>query len=381
MESKPVGKKTLFLAGTFDDSGGKPSKIAQAIYDGLGDRKIEYINGGKFEDIRKYVDNARQYNTVYWFANVPNDKPKLIFDLKKNNPAMILVSSKRNRRGDDYAFKDLLGRALKNKSNLLLEFTENENNVLHGRVLDPLGNVYLDHHPDFKNVGKVLAQRVKQLKGFTRVNSRSVGEAISVPKHGEFFKIVRKHADTFHDIIHTSFDSSGRFLGNASFRADEDSTRCMKGFPSMRAKDGLIFVSRRNVDKRDIGPESFVAVHPEKLPVHFYGEHKPSVDTPIQVRLYQHYPNVNFILHSHTYIKGAPFTSEPIPCGALEEVDAIRKVMPKKSATNFAVNLLGHGSIVLSENPSFLKDLDFYARPFPEVHEKYHQCTTSQKRK
>ena len=80
------------------------------------------------------------------------------------------------------------------------------------------------------------------------------------------------------------------------------------------------------------------------------------------------------MLHSHIYIKNAPFTDHAIPCGALEEVDEIIATFIKeKNSTmvlktgNFAVNLLGHGSIVLADNLSYMWETLYYARPIPEV--------------
>ena len=119
--------------------------------------------------------------------------------------------------------------------------------------------------------------------------------------------------------------------------------RCARGFPSVRS-GGLVFVSRRDVDKRYVGPEAFVAVDLDcGSGCRYYGPEKPSVDTPVKVRLYQHYGLVRYMLHSHTYVDGAPTTSEPIPCGAVEESDAIRSILPDPSAVDFAVNLRGHG--------------------------------------
>ena len=132
-----------------------------------------------------------------------------------------------------------------------------------------------------------------------------------------------------------------RFLGNSSFR-------CQRGFPSFRGNKDIIFVSRRNVDKRFIDKDHFVgSVLLEDGSVGYYGEYKPSVDTPIQLRLYNLLPKINFMIHSHCYINAAPFTKTPVPCGAVEEVDEIMEIIGQgRSQPFYAINLIGHGLLL-----------------------------------
>ncbi len=144
---------------------------------------------------------------------------------------------------------------------------------------------------------------------------------------------------------------------------------CESGFPSFK-HDGFIFVSRRNVDKRGIGKDAFVPVQLE-VPVKYHGNDKPSVDTPIQVKLYNYYLNVGYMLHSHAYVDGAPFTERIIPCGALEEVDEITSTVPDRYKVNFSVNLRGHGSLVLVDGVENLREVPYVAREMPEIHADY----------
>jgi hypothetical protein len=353
-------RKALFLAGNFDDYNGKASKIADKIYLQVRTPLMDYLNGGNFKDIDKVVENIRDYKTIFWFPNVDNSKPKLVEDIKKMNENSLLITSKRNVE-KAYDFQGVLQHALRIKSNLMLEFVSREG-IYHGRVLDPLGNAFLDYNDDFELVGKVLDKRVKELDSYTRVRSESIQENVQTPDNDEFFGIVREYANVFHDLIHPSKEAADRFLGNASFR-------CENGFPSFRGGDN-IFVSQRNVDKRLIGRDSFVAVKAE-LPIRYIGSKKPSVDTPIQLKLYEFYPNVNFMIHSHTYVKNAPFTSKIIPCGALEEAEEIECLVPDKTSTDFSVNLKGHGSIALASSPEFLKKIGYFSRDMPEVHPDY----------
>ena len=132
--------------------------------------------------------------------------------------------------------------------------------------------------------------------------------------------------------------------------------------------DSKIFVSKRNVDIRNMGANNMVAVNlfTDRM-VEYYGENKPSVDTPIQVQLYNIYPNVNFMLHTHAYVEGAPFTTgSPVPCGSLEEVGKIWDIMPWENSTSFAINLKGHGSILFMSEFTEMTKFKLTPKPMPE---------------
>lgn len=339
----------IYVGGSFDDYGGRFSKIAHAVFKGIDLPGSHYINGGCFKDLEEIVREVKGYDLIYWFADIPNDKPKLVGKIKQLNKKCVLITSKRNI-DDKYSLQDILYKALGVKSNLLVEFTQDHGRY-HGRVIDPLGNVFLNFNDDFKLIGRILGKRAKELSTYTRVSSRSVGKNLEVPDEKGFFEAIKHYAGVFHDLIHSHPKATNRFFGNASF---------------MEAN--VVFVSRRNIDKRFIGKEGFVAVKPE-LPVQFYGSTKPSVDTPIQVRLYQHYPKIKYLLHSHAYVKNAPFTKNLVPCGALEEADEILGLFPDKDTINFAVNLRGHGSLLLVSGVNNLENINYYARTMPEIHE------------
>lgn len=99
--------------------------------------------------------------------------------------------------------------------------------------------------------------------------------------------------------------------------------------------------------------------------------HITSVDTPIQIRLYEKVPNINYMIHSHCYIVGAPYTKKTLPCGAIEEVSEILNLI-KRDYNNdyykdfYLINLTGHGSIMMSKNPEQLKNINIIKRKLPE---------------
>jgi hypothetical protein len=96
--------------------------------------------------------------------------------------------------------------------------------------------------------------------------------------------------------------------------------------------------------------------------VEYLGDAKPSVDTPIQVRLYNYYHNVRYMLHAHVYIDGAPETHSIVPCGAIEEFDEVVALFPDRNSTDFSVNLKGHGSLVLASSVDKMEDIPFMRR-------------------
>lgn len=353
------------IAGTFNDEGGKSSGWASKLKDKLlmvwphdGGGEVVIHNGGSWQTLVNIHETLPDSGVVLWLADVPNDKPKLVKQIKERNPKLFLVTSKRNL-DETYSLQDLVSRALGVKANLLLEITGTREK-LQTSIIDPLGNIFLVKSNNLEMVAKVLNERLKTLINIKRIGSYQIGDAIPIPNSADvtrFLEIVKAQADTFHNIIHGV--NTTRMLGNASFR-------CERGFPSFKS-DELIFVSQRNVDKRFIGPEAFVAVQQGVNGVEYFGNNKPSVDTPVQLGLYDYYRNIKFMLHSHTYIDGATFTRDVLPCGAVEEVVQIINAQPDSHLENFSVNIRGHGSICLAKSLEYLESVKWIARPAPEI--------------
>ena len=250
------------------------------------------------------------------------------------------------------------------------------------KLFDPLGNVWYEGL-DIEECSKALLDRLAFIKSITRESTVSSEENIGalawffnmfkeemyksdnnleIPIKKEFLSIVRDYAYKFAEATFQTKDVK-RFLGNASFR-------CPKGFPSFR-EGKYIFVSKRNVNKEFIGIDEFVPVYLKDGKIYYCGDNKPSVDTPIQVRMYNLLPNINYMIHSHCYIEDAPFTEKALPCGAVEEVDEISKLLNDYYDNDFnrdfyLINLLGHGSIMMSNNPEQLKNINRVGRKLPE---------------
>lgn len=375
--------KVLIVGGTFNQEGGRPSGLVRSIIEGIHNTHefdIAAVNGGTVEDLHDNIlPSVTDYKVVLWFANVSNDEVKLR-DVKALNPKCILITSKRND-GGKYTFAELISRALAIKANLTIEFSKDPDGLFNMMLFDPLGNVFYDGFMVDEMCDKLL-ERTKQLLLFTRVPTvqDTTQEAPEVPEETEFFDFAHNCADIFHNLIRPA-KGTERFLGNMSFR-------CQNGFPSFRGENGIIYVSRRNIDKSDIGTASFVPTYlDDTKTVKYFGDAKPSVDTPVQLRLYKHLPWANYMLHAHCYVDttGIPetvtlCTTKPIPCGAIEEVAEVLTAYRigrfyweyNKHPRLVAINLVGHGCILIAEDVEILKELQkhhdscFVARPMPE---------------
>ena len=377
--------KVLIVGGTFDSKCGRPSKLITSLYNnivGIDNYKVILFNGGLVTSLHNIIlPSVVNYDVVFWFANVSNDEDKLR-DVKAINPKCILITSKRN---DDskYTFAELISRALAIKANLTVEFSKHEDKF-NMMLFDPLGNVFYDGF-DVPALCDAIVHRTNQLLTFTRVPTIRETELPTpeVPEETEFFEFAHDCADIFHNLIRPA-KGTERFLGNMSFR-------CQNGFPSFRGENGIIYVSRRNVDKSDINASSFVPTFlTDDNTTKYFGKDKPSVDTPIQLRLYKKLPWANYMLHAHCYVDTSMIpealflcTNKPIPCGALEEVEEIIETYMvgrfywdtkynDQSPRLIAINLKGHGCILIAKDVEIFKELQrykdncFVQRPTPE---------------
>lgn len=358
--------KVLLTAGTWDltknenNEFGKQSHLIDKMYHLLKQEKdldIDYFNGGHYDELSKLVERAKEYDIIFWMANVPNELPK-VRDVKKVNPFAIVIGSKRNhfdysKNEMEYTFVEILNKSLLQRNNLTIEFSKLKDSKIFKMLLfDPLGTSWYDGY-DLDLLTKNMLNRIRFIMTTRRERTYPINETHSIPENEEFFDYVRNVAEIFHKTIEHA-DGVTRFLGNASFR-----------------QDGKIYVTRRDVDKALIDKNNFVESFLDNDKVFYYGENKPSKDTVVQTRLYKMFPNVNFIVHSHCYAKDGYFTKTPVPCGALDEIDEIVEVVKNYyennySLNNYKINLNGHGCIILSNSIELLKQTEYVTRHLPE---------------
>jgi hypothetical protein len=353
----------LIVTGNFDEEGGRPSGIGTAICkfcEGLPGKRV---NGGSLRELEELSEQAGGFKTVLWWPNVSNDYQEKLVDRIKGPGSMcrLLVSSKRN--DGRYEARDIVAAALRTKSNLIVEI----NDIGYGKPLfqfgirDPLGNSYGDY-VELDTMLEALFGRLDFVSRLERARSVRVGDAL--PPYGlqaETFAVeARRWADLVGVAAAGSIVNADRFFGNAGFR-------CMAGFHGVRVEEGMtVFTTKRNVDKRLVGLEDFVACEARIVDgrVLYYGDAKPSVDAGILIKLFEMVEWANYAMHFHVYLKGVPFTEERLPCGSLEEAALVVRDGGWGQG-ELAVNLRGHGCMILSSTPIFAKR-ELVARPLWE---------------
>ena len=357
--------KLMIVGGTFDNTGGKSShfvdQIAHEARQWIEPDKVEVVvlNGGNLSELdESTIANSLEWATaLLWMPNIDNSVAKILPTIKKKYPALVLIQSKRVIE-KEYSDFDIIKRLLASHAALGLKITK-EDDTYQFTILDPLGNAWAEN-TTLSVAIDCLMHRLDEVSHMTRVRSSQRGDVIEFELEDDFLAAVKQLGEEF--TMYVNAVNPERYLGNAS-------TRCCYGFPSKRSDRGTIYMSKRNVDKTIISNQQFVEVTTgEDGQVDYFGEHKPSVDTPIQLRLYNEYPNVNYMVHGHVYVDGAPSTAASIPCGFLEEVDEILTSVPDREASNFVINLRGHGCLIMANTVEFLTAHQFVTRPVLETH-------------
>lgn len=373
----------LIVGGTWNrefnnvtESYGRPSSLITKLANALtAYGLVDVYNGGRYDKLEDIIESTHAYNVVFWWANVDNSLPK-IRNVKEIAPYTMLINSKRDD-DDKYSFQELIQRSLTAKANLTWKFKKIADKTFEATIFDPLGSVWYQG-TDFDATVNACMNRLSFLKNMTRQPSIKTDKINIIPDEQDFVDVVRKYATKFQKYMDSSVKTE-RFIGNASLRLIKpfSDSRCGKGMPSFRGADNMIFVSRRNIDKQFITLDNFVPVYVDDNKLMYCGDDKPSVDTPVQIRLYDAFPQINYMLHSHCYIKDTPFTHKAIPCGAIEEADEVINTLASyklytKTPLMFAVNLIGHGSIIMWNNMAQFHNeieptLEYYKREMPEI--------------
>lgn len=219
-------------------------------------------------------------------------------------------------------------------------------------LFDPLGTSWYEGY-DLDKLVKKMLNRINFIMSTKREHTFKSLDISEIPENEKFFEYVRDVATIFHKTIEHA-EGVTKFLGNASFR-----------------QNNKIYVTRRDVDKSLINKENFVECYLDRDKVYYYGDYKPSKDTVVQIRLYKMLPNIDYIVHSHCYTKDGFFTSIPVPCGALDEIDEVLEVIKRYYNNNFnldyyKINLKGHGCLILGKKLEDLKRTEYITRNLPE---------------
>lgn len=345
-------KKMLVVGGTFDEKNGKPSKLIEKIFKDKITNNDLFINGGNIKEINEILKKVPNYQIIAWFPNISNSYPKMR-NIKKLNPHSLFIMSKRN--DGKYTIRDIIVKGLENNANLIIEFSKKDDKF-YMQDLDVLGYSWSKKTCDVETFKKTLFSRIDFLLNTIRVqtykdNSKNNNyQLIS----DEYINLNKKYAKLFDKLL-IEVAQTTRFLGNCSLRIKNK-----------------VFMSQRDVDKKSLSKQSFIEVYKNENKIFYKGDLKPSKDTAIQLQLYEKYPQINYIIHCHCYIKDGYFTNIQCPCGDLREVDEINNVIKSnnlKKENIIKINLIGHGSILMTNNISDLYNINYIKRNFPEIKE------------
>lgn len=360
--------KILLTAGTWnlikndDNTYGKKSGLIEKMYNELKKEKdfaISYFNGGNYNNLKELVLSAKDYDIVFWMANVPNELEK-VRNVKTINPTALVIGSKKNHyilESDkmEYTFVEILNKSLIQRNNLTIEFMKLKNKDSFKMLLfDPLGTSWYEGFDIYKLVENII-KRIRFIITTKRERTYKVEGITNIIDNKEFFEYVKEVAQIFHNTIEHA-NGVTRFLGNASYRIPGNNH---------------IFVTERDLDKTLINTSTIVESFLSNNKVYYYGDKKPSKDTVVQTRLYEILPNINYIVHSHCYANGGYFTNMPVPCGALDEIDEVLEVI-KCNYNNdyklkyYKINLKGHGCLIFGNSIDDLKKSKFITRHLPE---------------
>lgn len=296
------------------------------------------------------------------------DEKTNIVGLKEKYQKIMLVGAFYGREVQNAVFY-----GIKNKLNLTFVFS----NVV--TVIDPLGNIWYVG-TDMNDAIKAAKDRLTYLIKITRQRTFKSDSALALAWYFDSFKVEEQESDNigeaadvekdFLDVIHSFSKQIYPMMGVDLKEHKRPEIRCAKTMPSFRYKN-KIFVSKRVVPDYLLRSGDFVEVYMDSGKLIYFGEEKPSVDSPVHVRLYELLPNINYIVHMHEYIEGAPFTKTNNPCGAIEEYDAIEEAITEHYIDNmcelYTVNLKGHGSVVMSSSIEKLQSISLRKRNIPEI--------------
>lgn len=345
--------QVLIVGGNFGNTP-KESSIVNQLADGFLDPHV--FNGGDLGSLNLASGLAKYCELVIWMPNVDNAEHK-VYPQKDVGSVLIVSKVLRENRNEG----DAVSRIFTMHANAVISIDKSGPRFKF-RLLDALGNLW-GEDTNITNMAWPITKLYKWSSKSTRIPSRLIDEPCmdytESPELNKFIDIIKVVADKVEN------ERGGRYFGNAS-------TRCSKMFPSMKMDD-YVLVSGRSVPKDRIEPTDFIPVRfvmgediiKSFSDVGYLGEFnkKPSVDTPIQLRLYNDFPQFNYMIHGHAYIENVSMTENYFPCGDMREYMELYKhfanrihLKGNKSIPTMFINLKNHGFIILSENLTDLED-------------------------
>lgn len=311
--------KVLVVGGDFGTK--RESKIISKLSSYFNEPVV--INGGDINELPSSIDN----DLTIWMPNIANEEPKH-YPIKSNGN--VLICSKVMR--DGYKKIDAVERIFRMHGNAVIAITKGT--LYNFELIDALANTWYS--------GSSIEELYLNIIKFYDFTKRAIRKS-TIRSDLKQIEIDHVNVGVFLDINRNLSNyiqnSCGeRFFGNVS-------TRCQKLFPSLRSN--YILVSPRNIDKKSIQPNDMVQCYKNDNTVYYIGDRKPSVDTPVQLEIYNNCPNVNYIIHGHAFIDNAPTTDEYYLCGDFREFYEVYGFI-KNNKFGF-LNLKNHGFIIYSD--------------------------------
>lgn len=333
---------TVIVGGTWDENGGRPSGVVAKLAEEL--RATKVYNGGHIADLP--TASLRDFPLIVWMPKIPNDEEKR-YPIKGRGA--VLICSKVMREG--YTRADSVSRIFRMHANAVIEVHWEQESSERWKALlglrDAMANWWSPPSASLPDVVQGIMDLYWWTKGSIRVGSRRVDRRDS----GQLDLLM----DLTHKVADKVENSIGeRYFGNVS-------TRCQSLFPGARADSGRVLISPRNTDKRRLEADDMVLVDiacPENR-VHYYGDRKPSVDTPVQLWIFRSFREINFMIHGHARVKGARDSDSYYPCGDMREAYDIQGLIDAGLAHHHcgAINLLNHGFLLYSKTIEGMAEL------------------------
>lgn len=331
MYSKDI--KIQIVGGNFGINQ-KPSSVVNKISEILDTNNV--LNGGSIKDLPTELSS----DLILWMPNIINEEPKHYPNKKVGS---VLICSKVMREG--YRKIDAISRIFKLHGNAVIAIYK-DTIPFTFELIDALGNVWYKGS-DISELSESILKFYNFTKEAVRVQTKR--EDIDIHFDNEITNTLNGLIQTNIKLQkHIETSCGNRFFGNIS-------TRCQKLFPSLKINSKYMFVSPRNSDKETLTSDDMVLYSSNNT---YSGKNKPSVDSPTQIKLYELYPNINFMIHGHAMISdiGEVNTNNYRLCGDTREVNEILDVVDTDEES-FVINLKNHGFLIGANSLSLLDEL------------------------
>lgn len=147
--------KKVFVGGVFNDTGGRESGfIRKLTNEFITHESLFVINGGFYDGLSPFLEDIGKIDVLFWFCDVPNDKPKLVNFIFEKNKNLKLIISKNNRQ-NKYTKEELQNRINFAKSYALVEFTDSAAGIA-ATVHKKDGLILLEKDSNIHNLAKTL---------------------------------------------------------------------------------------------------------------------------------------------------------------------------------------------------------------------------------